>query len=161
MVWKECFGFEKYEVNELGEIRNMKGLILKTRLDNRGYDMVRIYRGKEKHSRRISKLVWESFNEKRCKQTIDHIDRDKHNNNINNLRCISSKENSQNRNNYSNKLNKYNLTEELKRMIMTDIKKKNKSLSKIQNEYGIPTNYTSSVLKRGTWNKYLDDGQGI
>lgn len=157
MIWKEVYGFPNYEINEVGEIRNLKGLVLKIQTDSRGYRSIRLFKGGHKYTKRISKLLWESFNECRCKDTVDHIDQDKLNNNINNLRCISQSENSRNRNNYSRKNNVYNLTDELKKYIITNYRNGKLNTMDIQRQYGIPTNYFSVVVKRKTWDKLIDN----
>jgi hypothetical protein len=161
MEWIEAYGFPSYEVSREGEIRNSKtSNILKPRLDNRDYLTVRIYKDGGKHSRRIAKLIWESFNDCKCKNTIDHIDRNKLNNSIDNLRCITASENSKNRDNYKGN-NKYNLTPELKREILKKFLNKESSITALYKQYGVPFNYLSTVFKRGSWLKYLDDQKGI
>jgi hypothetical protein len=161
MEWRELLDFPKYEINRQGEIRNIRtGKVLQQRQDSRGYMVIRIYRGDEKYTRRISKLLWEAFNECKCKETVDHIDRNKHNNTLENLRCIPWKENSKNRDNY-NKGNKYSLTPELKKEIARRYRNGNISLTGIMKQYGIPVNYSSVCLRRGSWEKNIDDRKGI
>jgi len=161
MNWIEAFDFDDYEVNELGELRNAKTLkVLKPRLDNRDYVMYRIYKGGRKYTKRIGKLVWESFNNCKCRQVVDHIDRNKLNNRIENLRCISEEENSRNRDNYG-RYNKYNITPEMKKEIMEKRFNEKRTITSLAKEYGIPFNYLSIVFQRGTWLRYIDDGTGI
>jgi len=160
-IWMECFGFPNYEVSNTGKMRRMKtGKEIVIAHDTRNYSVVRIWYNKKKYTKRIAKLVWQSFNQCECKQTIDHIDRNKMNNDLGNLRCISQKENSKNRAIYNGK-NKYEITDDIKAEIMDKIKNKNYSLVQIWKEYKIPTNYMSVVLKRGTWNRFLDEQQPI
>lgn len=160
MSWIEAFDFPKYEVSEDGKIRNHKGLVMKTRIDERGYESIRLYKGGTKYTKRISKLIWESFNDCKCKQTVDHIDRNKLNNHIENLRCVDASTNSKNRDNYQGK-NVYSLSVELKKEIVRRYRNKEINLMDIQRQYGIPTNYTSVVFRRKTWDKKLDNEQTI
>jgi hypothetical protein len=153
--WIESTDFPNYEISNTGKIRRLKNQReLKIAKNSSLYFVVRIYYNKKKYTKSISRLVWEGFNRCKCKETIDHIDRDKSNNNLSNLRCISYKENSLNRNKYHND---YKLTDEIKKEIINKIKNEGVSTVKIWKEYGVPTNYMSVVLKRGSWNKFLDD----
>ena len=159
--WKEMFGFPKYEINQMGEIRNAKtGRLVKQNISNRGYMSVRIYKGNDKCTRRVSKLLWETFNDCKCMKTVDHIDRNKLNNTIDNLRCIDWRENSRNRDNY-NRGNKYSLTLDLKEEIARRYRSGELSLTGIMREYGIPVNYSSVMLRRGSWEKQTNDKKGI
>jgi len=153
--WVESIDFPNYEVSDTGKIRRSKNQReLKVATNSSSYVVARIYYNKKKYTKSISRLVWEGFNGCKCKETIDHIDRDKSNNMLSNLRCISHKQNSLNRNRYHNN---YNLTNEIKKEIINKIKNEGVSTVKIWKEYGVPTNYMSVILKRGSWNKFLDD----
>jgi hypothetical protein len=157
--WVVSLEFPNYEVSDMGNIRRVKNQrVLKLANNNSSYVVARIFYNKKKYTKMISRMVWESFNGCKCKDTIDHIDRDKMNNKLSNLRCISAKENCNNRNIYRKK---YNITEEMKKEIINKIKNENISTVKIWKDYGIPTNYMSVILTRGTWNKYLDDNRTI
>lgn len=157
--WVKSFSFPNYEVSDTGKIRRLKNQKeLKLTTNSSSYVVARIYYNKKKYTKSISKMIWEAFNECICTQTIDHIDRDKSNNALSNLRCISHRENSSNRNIYRKK---YQLTNDIKKEIINKIKNDNVSTVKIWKEYGVPTNYMSVILKRGSWNKFLDDKQGI
>lgn len=95
--WKVCF--EKYEISNLGNCRrkllnntyrNIKGSI-----NNRGYKYIQLNRDNKKNNYLIHYLVCKCFlGERPDNLVIDHIDRDKLNNNINNLRYITQAENS-------------------------------------------------------------------
>jgi hypothetical protein len=157
--WVESIDFPNYEVSNTGKIRRSKNQReLKLTINSSSYVVARIYYNKKKYTKSISKMVWEAFNGYKCTEVIDHIDRNKSNNALSNLRCISSKENSSNRNIYRKN---YQLTDDMKREIINKIKNDKVSTVKIWKEYGIPTNYMSVILKRGSWNKFLDDKQGV
>lgn len=157
--WIESTEFPNYEVSDTGKIRRMKNSReLKLAFNSSDYVVARIYYNKKKYTKSISRMVWESFNNCKCSETIDHIDRDKSNNSLSNLRCISQKQNSLNRNIYKKN---YNLTDDIKKQIINKIKNDKVSTVKIWKEYGVPTNYMSVILKRGSWDKFLDDQQGI
>jgi hypothetical protein len=156
-IWVEAFNHDNYEVSNLGGIRRKKnGRVLLQQLSDREYNIVTISTNGQRSTKRISKLVWESFNNCQCKQTVDHIDRDKRNNTLGNLRCISASENMKNRPIYKEK-NKYNLTEELKKEIVNKVTSKEWTIYKVWKIYGIPTNYTTTIMKRGSWNYLLND----
>jgi len=157
--WVKSFSFPNYEVSDTGKIRRLKNQReLKLTTNSSSYVVARIYYNKKKYTKSISKMIWEAFNETKCTETIDHIDRDKSNNALSNLRCISSKENCSNRNIYRKD---YKLTDDMKREIINKIKNDKVSTVKIWKQYGIPTNYMSVILKRGSWNKFLDDQPGV
>jgi hypothetical protein len=154
--WKTCLEFPNYEVSNTGKIRrvlNGRQLIIGT--DTRGYSVVRLWYNKKKYTKRIARLVWTTFNDCGCHNTIDHIDRDKNNNTIENLRCITHKENSLNRNIYGK--NVYNLNDDKKKLIIMQLRNKQKTVKQIWEEFGIPTNYLNIVLQRGSWDKLLND----
>lgn len=159
-LWSECFDFPNYEVSSTGKMRRAKNKReIKIGIDTRGYSIVRIFYNKKKYTKRIARLVWQSFNDCACNMTIDHIDRNKSNNNLENLRCISYSENSRNRNIYGK--NVYKLNEQLKREILSKYRNEKMSLKDIWTRYGIPTNYMGMVIRRGSWDKYLNDREGI
>ena len=49
-----------------------------------GYNVVCIFYNKKKYTKRLGKVIWQSFNECDCVKTIDHIDRNRANNNYQN-----------------------------------------------------------------------------
>jgi len=100
-MWKEIEDVDgRYEINELGEIRNKHTLhILTPKIDKYGYQQIGLRKlgDRKKYWYRIHRLVicyfmnnkpdnWETLH-------VDHIDHDKLNNNINNLRIVTNLEN--------------------------------------------------------------------
>ena len=161
-IWKEIPLFTNYEASNKGRIRRAENeRILKQQVDSRGYKVVTIWSNKKKYTRKVARLIWSAFNDE-CKLTVDHIDRDKHNNVLTNLRCISNSENCKNRTGHNTVgSNKYNLDDNKKGEIIDKIKNQKVTTHKIWLDYGIPTNYMGSILKRGTWLKYLNDGKNL
>jgi hypothetical protein len=157
--WRPIPYFPNYECSNTGFIRRAsnKRILRLGKVDTaRDYLIVCIYFNKKKYTKNIGRLIYDSFNESGCNQTIDHIDRNPKNNHISNLRCVSHKDNSKNRDNYSNKTNKYNLTDDDKRTIINKLKSGELTVWGVMKQYNIPTNYTYMILKRGSWNKFLD-----
>lgn len=160
-VWLTIPTHPNYEVSNKGQVRRAKNQrIVKQNEDESGYKVVTIYTDKKYYCRKVSRLVWTTFNDSDCNLTIDHRDRNKQNNNISNLRCISHRDNSRNRDNYSNKLNKYNLTDELKKELISKFRSKEWSTYYISKQFGIQSNYMCMVAKRGSWDKLLENDGG-
>jgi hypothetical protein len=157
-VWNEIIDFPNYEASNDGFIRRkLNSKILKTKQnDNRPYEYVTIFSGGKKYTKKIEKLVWMAFNGCDCKKTIDHIDRNPKNNSIQNLRCISLQENCMNRLNFGHKKNKYNLTDEIKKDIITRYRRGQITTWGIMKEYGIPINYMVTIIRRGSWDKLIN-----
>lgn len=159
--WVKCYNFPNYEISYSGKMRRaLNGREIAIATDPNGYSVVRIWYNKKKYTKRIARLVWESFFECKCQGVIDHIDRNKKNNNFDNLRCISPRENSMNRSIYREK-NRYDLTPEKKAEIIHKLKNDKVSTVSIWKQYGIPTNYIGMILKRGTWDRYLNEPRAI
>ena len=88
-IWKPIKDFENiYEISNLCKVRNIKKNKLKgTWLDNFGYVCVSLYKNNKKYNRKLARLLAETFiPNPENKPTIDHIDRNKLNNDLSNLR---------------------------------------------------------------------------
>lgn len=158
--WKLIEDFPNYEVSNTGLVRNIKRekiLSQQTLEPNymRTYQIVSLWKDNKNKKKKVHKLVWETFNECECKQTINHIDENKRNNNLNNLECISDQDNKLKSKTKSNR-NIYKLSNETKRDIMIDVKDNGLTTWGIMKKYGLPTNYIHMVIKRGSWDKYYE-----
>jgi hypothetical protein len=100
--------FPKYEIDINGQVRNIKtNKIIKSRLHKKnGYYQISLLKDKKLITIYIHRLLAETFipNPNNLPQ-VDHIDRNRLNNDINNLRWTSLKDNLKNR-----KYNSKNLT---------------------------------------------------
>lgn len=128
-IYKNCF--ENYEVSNLGNIRKkIKNgyLELKGSIDNKGYKYFQLQRNGKRENHHIHQLVSKLFigdYPENC--VIDHIDRNKLNNNVNNLRYITQKENCQNTDRYLNDIKE---TDSKKRAVLRTTKNRQKILEK-------------------------------
>lgn len=152
-IWVDSFEFPNYEFSNLGRVKHKKTQRIRNKSKNdRQYETITVTKDKKNYTKKVARLVWEAFNQCKCNKTIDHINRVKTDNRLGNLRCVGMRTQMLNRN---KETKNYNLTDKIKSDIMDKIINKGYTTYKIWREYDIPTNYLSSVLKRGTWNKYL------
>ena len=97
--WKNCI--ENYEVSNFGNIRrkmnNGEYKIIGGSIQNRGYKYFQLIRDGKRINYLIHQLVAKFFiGDRPNGLVIDHIDRNKLNNNVNNLRYITQQDNSRN-----------------------------------------------------------------
>lgn len=93
--WRPIINFEgKYEISNLGRVRNMKtGRILKHFLSS-GYPCVELWDSWIRTSKRIHVLLAETFiGERPPRHEVDHIDGDKLNFSLENLEYVSPRTN--------------------------------------------------------------------
>ena len=88
-------GFEKYEVSNLGKVRNIKsGRIIKTFLHHNGYLTYGLYENNKQKQLSLHRIIAIAFidnhEEKPC---VNHIDENKLNNDLSNLEWCTAKEN--------------------------------------------------------------------
>lgn len=99
--WKEILGWEGlYEVNRLGEVRNMKTMrLIQGDKNSVGYPRVLLYSSSHSPQRQRffrHRLVAESFIPNPLNlPEVDHIDSNRSNSNCNNLMWVTRKENEQ------------------------------------------------------------------
>lgn len=155
-VWVEMWEFPTYEISNLGNIRNAKTQHkLAVRQDGKEYRMVSLYYNKKSYTKRVGRLVWMSFNQCGCPETIDHINQDAGDDRLENLQCIPMDENLDKRRKHKKQPNKYNLTKELKGYIHKSITNGTETTWTIMKKYGIPLNYIGTTMRRGSWKKYV------
>lgn len=108
MIWKDVKGYEGlYKVSNTGEVKtlerkvirvngrplNHKERILSQTINRYGYKYVSLEKGGKRVSKTVHRLVMFAFGSKDVKETVNHKDGNKLNNNINNLEWATVKEN--------------------------------------------------------------------
>lgn len=108
MIWKDVKGYEGlYKVSNTGEVKtlerkvirvngrplNHKERILSQTINRYGYKCVSLEKGGKRVSKTVHRLVMFAFGSKEVKETVNHKDGNKLNNNINNLEWATVKEN--------------------------------------------------------------------
>lgn len=94
-IWKDIEGYEDlYEVSDEGNVRNKKtGRILKPGKKN-DYKFVGLFKNGKSKYRLVHRLVGKAFiPNPDNKPEIDHIDKNRSNNNVDNLRWVDRQEN--------------------------------------------------------------------
>lgn len=88
-------GFENYQVFSTGKIYSLKsGKYLKPSIDKGGYHKVDLWKGKKRYTRRIVRLVAETFiPNPNNKPQVNHKDGIKSNNEVSNLEWVTRSEN--------------------------------------------------------------------
>ena len=107
-IYKDIKGFEGYEISNKGNVRTKNGKktvrsdgqvrvwkqrILKPQVDSQGYYNVKLYINGKQYTRTIHRLLMITFYPENIKDTVNHIDGNKKNNNINNLEWCTYSEN--------------------------------------------------------------------
>ena len=94
----EIQGYPNYLIFPEGYVVNSKGKILKTNLTTNGYDGITLYNQGKGKTINIHRLVAEHYiPNPENKPEVDHIDRNKLNNDVINLRWATRSENEQNK----------------------------------------------------------------
>jgi len=104
-VWKPIVSYPNYYISNFGNVKNKNGLILKPIKDYWGYLRVNLYNPCAKMFK-IHHLVYSHFSNDIDFKLIDHIDRNKENNNIINLRKATKSLNALNTNKKQNTTSK-------------------------------------------------------
>lgn len=96
--WRNCVEFnDDYQVSNIGRVRNKKARLVTIQFDKDGYCVVKLFHKGNKPKRFVHRLVAEAFIPNlENKKTVDHIDRNKTNNNVDNLRWATHSEQNMN-----------------------------------------------------------------
>ncbi len=120
-IWVPALGFEStHEVSNLGKIRNISkynNRIITQRKTNDGYFYVEICVNYKRGTKKVHRIVAESFHGMQINKCVNHIDGNKENNYINNLEWVSTRENMAHRSLMKKKTSKYtNITWDKKKL---------------------------------------------
>ena len=93
-LWKVVDDFPNYEISNLGRVYSRKSnkmLAIQVRKD--GYNVVSLWKNNKGFNQYIHRLVLTHFLDGETKETVNHKDGNKSNNNLNNLEWMTYKEN--------------------------------------------------------------------
>lgn len=97
--FKEIEGFPNYQISNYGNVKNVKKNRYKVPgTDKKGYLKVDLYKNSKRTTKKIHRLVATAFLKKENdskRNDINHIDGNKHNNNVTNLEWCTKSENMQ------------------------------------------------------------------
>lgn len=123
-TWKDLsfLGFPNYSVSSKGVVKNKHGRIMKQHCDGKGYKNVGLSeKGKSKRFL-VHRLVILSFlGEGRKNETVDHIDRNKKNNNVENLRWANGTKQNENKDSVSPRTNCYKVEQWTKEGVLVKV----------------------------------------
>lgn len=93
--WIVIKGFERYEISNKGNVRNvLSGKALKPSLNTGGYQYVTLCCSRHRKNKTIHRLVAEAFIQNPLNlPEVNHKDENKENNNVSNLEWVTKKEN--------------------------------------------------------------------
>lgn len=94
-TWKPILGYEgRYEISNLGQVRNMKHNIIRTRPSRTGYELVTLHKDGVRTTESMHRVVAIHFiDNPENKTQVNHIDENKYNNCVDNLEWMTAKEN--------------------------------------------------------------------
>jgi len=119
-IWKNIKNYENYKISEDGDIYSSCSGLLKSTIIS-GYNSYRLTKNGKSNRFLAHRLVYETFKNKIIDKdnVIDHIDRNRKNNNINNLREVSRSVNNKNVN-FNNKIQEIILQFDLNNKIIKE-----------------------------------------
>lgn len=93
-IWKDVVGYEGlYKVNNLGKVINSDGRIMKENYNSR-YIRVTLSKNGSSKKEYVHRIVAKAFVLNHFNyETVNHINENKHNNNVENLEWLTSREN--------------------------------------------------------------------
>lgn len=96
-IWCTIKDFDNYQASNYGRIRNARtGRILKTTINQNGYECVTLRKNNMQYVRRVHRLVADAFYDgDHSDLDVNHIDGNKLNNNLSNLEFCTRAENIQ------------------------------------------------------------------
>jgi hypothetical protein len=148
-IWLPTNLSEKYEVSNIGNIRNSKTKKLIKPYNNKGYNFVRLSIGnKTPTNSAVHRIVMNVFKPtENTKLQVNHIDCDKLNNNLDNLEWCTPKQNAEHA--VKNKRRwAYPLSEEDKDIIIHSYYNLNKSLRKLSLQYNIHPHRVRRIVRK-------------
>lgn len=147
-MWKDIKGFNgKYQISDLGQVRNAKGNILKGHTNNKGYQMVHLRAKGISKLCSIHRLVAVHFipNPDNLPQ-VNHKDENKLNNAVSNLEwCIQSYNNNYGTRNKRMSNTKRNNTYNMKQVICIETEIVYPSTREAERQTGIDNSQISAV----------------
>lgn len=166
-MWKPIYidgEITNYEVNEYGDVRNIRTcLILKPRIKT-GYLCTNISFGGRQRMIRTHKLVCNAFKPVRFKgQTqVNHIDGDKYHNHISNLEWVTPQENTLHAIEtgllpLGEKRTNSKYSEKLIRKICKDIEKNKLTINGIAKKYNVPKSLLHNIYFGDLWKSVKKD----
>ena len=155
-IWKDIKGFEGlYKVSNKGNVKSLNYLnhgitkIIKPSENKDGYLRVVLCKNKKKKYITIHRLVANSFFGDYNNMFVDHIDRNRKNNNVDNLRYVNPSENSKNRSKTKNKKYKGISFKDGKWVASIKVNKKTIHLGSYNNEIEAALSYDRAAIKFG------------
>lgn len=151
-LWKQVYDYKDYFVSNLGRIKSLNK-VLKQQTNEKGYKKVNVRKNKKGKTYRVQVLVWDHFGnkERKLKEHIDHIDRNKENNSIENLQLLDNRLNNIKRRFKENNSSKYMGVHydkyHKKYVSQIRINNKNVHLGKFDNEIDAALCYEKELLK--------------
>ena len=96
-IWKDIPDYEGlYFISNMGNVCSLKYgdyRMLKPSLDTRGYLRVDLWKYGVKTTKKVHRLVWETFNEKTSLQVDHKVEGNKQDNRLSNLQAVSQRQN--------------------------------------------------------------------
>ena len=162
-IWVPVLGYESiYEVSNFGRVKNIlkfNNRIRNPRKTKDGYLYLELSSYYKRTTKKVHRIVAESFFGKEEDKCVNHIDGNKLNNNIDNLEWISTRDNCIHRSSRSKKSSKYaNITWDKvnkKWRAQVYINKKQKYIGLFEDEEIAYQNLCLFLYDKGIENKYV------